>query len=508
MEKSRTHYVVLNSTVSSLIYIVNIFIKFISRSIFVHFLSKEYLGINTLLLSLVGILSLSELGIGQAIIYSLYEPLATKNFQKIKALVELYKKIYAVIGGIVALLGLFLFPVLPLIVKNNHVSNLSLIFFLFLLNSVVSYFYSYNTSLLSADQKNYIVTLNNFCFQLILFLSQTIILIMTHNFIYYLVSNVVFTILSNISLGLIVKKKYSFLYEVTPCKIGKSTYEVMIKNTIGNFLDKIGSTVVNATDNIYISMFSSVALVGIYNNYYLIVSSILSFINQISLSVLGSIGNLAIENDSDKSYKIFINHNFINYLFIYIFSVPLLHLSTSFVGLWVGKTYALPKVTVLLIAINFILQCYRNTALTFNTAYGLSWYTKWKVIVECIANVGFSALFLIKFHMGINGVILGTICSSILVVEWWEPYALFKYGFKISIKPYLLKIPKQVICLGINIIVVSIIINNIEVLGWFSLFYKAICSVLLSLILFVFMFRKSDEFKYTVNMIKKILHRR
>lgn len=510
MKKSRTHYAVLNSTVSSVIFIVNTIVKFIGRSVFIYYLGKDYLGVNGLFTSIISVLSLSELGIGGAIVYSLYKPLVDEDKVKIKSLIVLYKKIYRIIGLIVATIGLLLLPFIPQITNYSTIPNLTLIYLLFLFNSVMSYFFAYNASLLSADQKGYVITINNFLFSLLAFVFQVIFLIVTKSFIIYLLISIACTLLGNIVLMLKVRKEYHHLDEVQPTHLDIETVNELKKNTAGNLMDRIGDTVVNTTDNIYISMFVGLGVVGIYNNYILVASAIQGFIGQISSSITGSLGNMAASNNGDREIDIFLKHNFINYSFIYFCCIGLLSLLQDFTKLWVGEAFLLPMMTLVLIVIKLALSMYRNTALTFISAYGLSWNTRWKVIIECILNAGLSALFLIPFHLGLNGVLLGTIFSTILVVEWWEPYAVFKYGFRTSMMS-LLKYFKlmffHALMLVFSCIFILSIVKHIIVTGWIMLFVKGFCVLGLSFICFVLIFGRSNEFKYMLGIVQRILRR-
>ena len=507
MKKSRTHYAVLNSTVSSVIFIVNTILRFVMRSVFIFYLGKEYLGINSLFTSVIGVLSLSELGIGGAIVYSLYRPLAEDDRVKIKSLIVLYKRIYRLIGLIVAVLGLLLLPFLPQITNHSTLPHLVMIYLLFLFNSVSSYFFAYNASLLNADQKGYVITINNFIFSVFTFVFQLIFLIWTKNFVAYLLVSVVFTMLGNIVLMVKAHREYRYLDNVKAQSLDTDTISILKKTTAGNLMDRIGGTVVDTTDNIYISMFVGLATVGVYNNYILVAVALQGFIEQISASITGSLGNMAAADDGDKAYEVFLKHNFINFSLMFFCMIGLMTMLQDFIRLWVGASYILPLTTLILIVIKLSLKIYRNTSLTFISAYGLSWNTRWKVVVECILNVGLSALFLIPLHLGLNGVLLGTIFSTILVVEWWEPYVVFKYGIKRPIGNYVKIAILQFLSLILSCAFVYSIVRHIVVAGWIMLFVKGFCVLGLSLICFILIYGRSSEFKYMLGMVQRILRR-
>ena len=505
MNKSRTDYAIINSSVSAVIFFINTILKFIGRSVFIYFLGKAYLGVNSLFTSIIGILSLSELGIGPAIVYSLYKPLAQDDHIKVKSLMVIYKKIYIIIGVIVTVLGVGLLPFIPNIVGKTNIPNIIWIYLLFLCNSVVSYFFSYNRSLLSADQKNYLITINDFIFSTITQVLQMVILWKTKNFILYLLVAIFFSVLGNIYLKRRVDKEYSFLSGISPQKLDNETKKELRQNTLGNLIGKIGIVVVMTTDNIYISLFSGVVNVGLYNNYMLAINAANSLISQINNSLTGSLGNLSVTENGNKSYQVFRKNHFINYFITSIFIISFVYLLNDFIYLWLGKGCQLPTITIFLIIINYMLLTYRNVVTSFNVAYGLTYHLRWKVFFECGANILFSAFFLIILKLGLNGVILGTIFSTIFVVEWWEPYVLFKYGFKKSFIQFIPCVIRQVISLIVVIIMVGILLPSFKVYFWWQLILKAIIVLVLSIVFLSFLFWNSEEMKYMRKLIFSLL---
>lgn len=153
---SRFKNSVRNAAYQSISTVVTLALNFISRTVFIHYLDITYLGISGLFTDVLGVLSLAELGIGTAMVYSLYKPAAENDKETIKAYLQLYKIAYRVIAGIVAALGLLLLPFLKYIITGaDGVDNLSAYYLIFLFNSVISYFVSYKFSLPTAEQKQY-----------------------------------------------------------------------------------------------------------------------------------------------------------------------------------------------------------------------------------------------------------------------------------------------------------------------------------------------------------------
>jgi O-antigen/teichoic acid export membrane protein len=246
-------------------------------------------------------LSLVELGIGAAIIFSLYKPLAENNIKKVRALMQLYKKSYNVIGLVIALLGICITPFLSFLIKEvPNVQNLNLIFILFVINSAISYFFAYKRNLIIADQHRYIATIYRYTFYSILNIFQIVFLYITKNYIIFLVLQITSTLLENICIAERADKMYPFLKEKGHEKLDNITMREIKKNTSAMILHKIGGVIVNSTDNILISMKVGIAWTGLYSNYQLIINALNTVIEQFFTAITASIGNLAATESKGK----------------------------------------------------------------------------------------------------------------------------------------------------------------------------------------------------------------
>lgn len=437
--KSRTHYSVLNSTVSFFIYLLRLIVAFFVRTFFIKYLGVEYLGLNGLFTNILSFLSLAELGIGTTIVYELYRPLAQKNNEEIRAFMRLYKKAYTIIGIVIGVVGVTIIPFLPTIVGHNDIPNVNILYVLFLTNSVASYFFTYKRSLLNADQQNFKTVINDFVFYVLLSVVQVGLLIGTKSFVLYLVVQIVSTILSNLSISFLVDRQYPFLRYGSVAKLPKSKIHSLVKNVVGNLSSQIGSIVVLGSDNILISMFVGLSAVGLYSNYTLITNAAKSLIQQVTNSVTSSIGNLLASNNRERHYEVFKTYLFINTTFDYFCCVGMFALLNPFITIWIGKEYVLPNHTVMLICIYMGLLIYQNTVRNYSSAYGLFWEQRLKPLFEAVVNLAVSVLLLKVFHMGIDGVLYGTIASTLLVDAWYEPIVVFKYGMLRSARWYFLK---------------------------------------------------------------------
>ena len=278
-DNSRTKKAGINSVFGLLSYVINVLIQFFLQRVFVRILGYEFLGLNSVLTTIISTLSIAELGIGSAIAFSLYKPISEGDTVKIGALMRLYKKIYSIIGLIVLCIGLCLIPALPAITKNEFtIIELLPVYSIFLGNSVLSYFFTYNQTLLSADQKNYILSIISTVTRIFMSVLQLVVLYVFENYVIYLVVMLVCTVLSNLFVCILVWKKYPYI------RRGDEKLDVDEKARIkGNvtalIYHKIGNYLVTGTDSLIISAFLGTAFAGFYANYTLISNSITSIVS-------------------------------------------------------------------------------------------------------------------------------------------------------------------------------------------------------------------------------------
>lgn len=212
---------------------LGLLISFFARIVFIQILGKEYLGLNGLFTNILSLLSLVELGIGPAITYSLYKPLAHKDISKVKSLMRLYKKAYITIGILILILGLLMMTFLEVFIKTiPDIPYIHLIFFLFVLNSAISYFYSYKRALIISDQKRYIATIYRYSFFILLNIIQIFMLYLTQNFILFLICQILVTLAENI----VVSKKADKLYPYLKEKISKRLIKKHLKKLLKTYV--------------------------------------------------------------------------------------------------------------------------------------------------------------------------------------------------------------------------------------------------------------------------------
>ena len=505
-QRSRTENSIINSAMSIVTQVLTVVLNFAVKTVFIKMLSDEYLGVNGLFTNIITMLSLADLGIGIAIPYSLYKPLAKKDEHKINVLMNFYKKVYTIIGIAVLLIGLSLTPFLGLIIKDipKNVPHLSLIYILFVIHSASSYFFVYKKFLIDSDQKGYITSRIIFTFSTLLSIIQIILLVTTKNYILFLLSSIILVIIQNIYISSKANKLYPFIKNKTDEKLEKEDMEGIKKNVSSLFIYKVGTVIMNGTDNIIISKFIGLIIVGFYSNYVLIINSITTVLNQIFNAITSSIGNLVVTTNKKRSKEVYDNLNFANFWLYALFGVCIIVLINPFINIWIGKKYVMGFSIVFLLVLNFYVLGMQSVTNSFRNAYGLFWIAKYRPIIMVIINIVISVV-LVQF-IGIEGVLIGTLISRLVTTAWLDPYIVHKYGFEISPKSYYIDYLKYLVIFIAISIILNYFVSMIAINNIFILILIAILVVIIVNVILVLLFFKTSEFNYFYDKIKKIRH--
>ena len=509
MKKSRTDYATLNTSIALAIQPFQALIGFVSRTVFLNILGVTYLGLNNYLSSLVSMLSLAELGIGGAMTYALYSPLARKDHGKINAFMILFKKLYRMIGIGIFIFGTILAVFLPYIIKDYPVNReVYIVYFLFVFNSASSYFFSYKRTLLYVDQRNYVMTSIDFGLSVLRAVLQIGVLIYTKNFVIYLLVGIFMNILGNLIMSSIVDRMYDYLYNEEITSITREEKSKFVKNVKGNIVGRIGETIVFQTDSLLMGAYISLTAIGLYGNYIFVLGFLSLLVNTTINPVVSSIGNLIHSEDITLIAKInFIKKfQFIVFSMVYLLSMGFLIFINPFITIWLGKDFLFDIGVVILIVVNFFLTNYRRPALILISIYGLSYEQNKKVLVEITLNIVLSLYYLVVLDLGVAGILLGTICSTVVTCIWYEPYSVFKYGMKSSAKEYFKTMVKHFTVFTISI--VFIILLDVFVFSKQEFIVTIFMKILLYVGVFsiyIYLYRNHEAGKLIVRMMRKIL---
>lgn len=409
--------------------IVLLVFPFIIRTVIIYVLGEEYLGLSSLFTSVFSLLNLSELGFGSALVYSMYRPIEEHNDAQVCALLNFYRKVYHIIGIIVLGIGLMLIPFLRQLIKGTWPQNINIyvLYIIYLLNTVFSYFiFAYKKALITAYQRNDIISHVNSIVNIAMYILQLIILFSTKNYYAYVLMIPFFTIVENVWVGIIANREFGNIQ----C-VGKISQQDTLKikdHVKGIALQKICSTSRNTFDSIVISMYLGLKAIVVYNNYFYIMTSIHSLMYLIPNAIRASVGNSLVSSDMYKNYNDFKTFSFIyNWISIW-FSVSLLCLYQPFMLIWMGEDRLVSMVTVSLFCIYFYELNTADIIALYKDAAGLWWQGRYRTIIEAIANLILN--FVMGKIWGMNGILLATIFTSLFGGIAYGGYIVYHYCFK------------------------------------------------------------------------------
>lgn len=504
----RTRYAIKNASTMIVTYILTIGVSFIMRAVFIKELGDQYLGLNGVFNSVLSVLSISDLGMESVFAYLLYRPLAENNQEAIREFIALFRKLYVFVGMFIFLVGLSVLPFLPSIIgsQGRSLNDVTLIYLVMLINSAMSYLFTYNRTILNANQKNYIITSVTFIANIVVNILQIIGLYLISSMLLYVTFFLISTLSINLILSHIVLKNYPFLHGLPKrIRINKNDKTILIQNTVGGLSNKLGSIVVFASDNILLSLFVNLSIVGLYSNYTMILNSLSGLIQKVLGTLTASVGNLAVKNP-EKGLKVFKQLNFYLTIIAFFVAPQLLTLFRPLIEFWIGSKYVLSQYIVLLIVINFILQISRLPALTYIDAYGLQWVQKWKSVIEAILNIMLSLVALKIFNLGLVGILMGTIGSTALFVLWYEPFIVFRYAFQLSKVDqirHLIKILFEKLWLILPIVISWVCMHFISGTGILIILKLMLINLAIGIGLFFILFWRRSEIRYIFKLIHK-----
>lgn len=500
----RSIYSVKNSITSLISNLVATVLGFIAQACFIRVLGAEYLGLNGLFTNVLTVLSFFELGIGNAIVFHLYKPISNNNVEKMKSLMNFYKKAYNIIALVVLVCGLMIIPFLNIIVGKITIDiNIVLIYIMFLISTVSSYLLMYKRNLIYANQKSYIINIVHIAYLVILNFFQLLFLYLTKNYYIYLGIKIVCQILENIVNSVIANKLYPFIKEKNIAQLDKDTRTDIFNKVKALIFHKVGTVVVTGTDNILISSFFGVKLVGLYSNYSIIINAVNTLFGQIITSTTASVGDLLTTKDTNKKYNVFSKVRFINFILASIGSIGIFVSSESFISLWVGKEYILNNFIVIVLILNCFQNIMKCTYNTFKDSGGIWIEDRHIPIIESIVNLICSLVFLHVF--GLAGVFIGTLISSLILWLYSYPKYVYNKLFKRSYIQYLKETLSYLIIFVFSAFITYVIAKRIYINNIYLEFIKClILSLIIPSIIYIIIFRKTNDFKYFIQLIKTI----
>lgn len=422
--------------------VITILFPFIIRTVIIKKIGMDYAGLNGIFTSVLMMLSISELGFGAALVYSMYKPIANADNEKVCALLNFYRKVYRIVGCLILALGLVLLPFIRSFINGEVPAdiNVYVLYLVFLLNTVIGYFaFSYKSALLTASQREDISNRIIICVNLVMYAAQLIVLYLWKNYMAYVLLMPIFTVITNVVRAIVVDK----VYPQYRCHgyIEKHELKEIYKNVGALIGDKISGTVLLSSDTIVISSVLGLTAVACYNNYYMVISAVCSLIMVLFDSIRPSIGNSIVTESREKNYRDFCK---ISSLFLWISgfcSIAMICLFQPFMRIWVGEKYLLSTATVIMFGVYFFGWKMLDMLILYRDAAGMWWSLRYRPYVVSVLNIAMNILLVHLY--GLEGVVFVTLFTSVCISYPWILYILFKGYFKDKPWAYLKHLARQ-----------------------------------------------------------------
>lgn len=506
--KSRENNILKTSGAGMFSTVLTTLLSFGYRTVFIHILSASYLGVEGLFSNILKLLSLAELGISTAIVYRFYKPISENDIDKVGQLLRFFKRIYGIIALVILTVGLSILPFLSYLIKDAsevpHDINIYTTYLLYLLMQVSTYLFSYKLTVLTADQKQYMVSLFNVVTKATTYAAQIIVLIIWKNFVLSLILNIAITVILNIIMSSIVTHQYKEVFAVKTM-LPQDERRQIYKDTFATLCHKIGGIVANGTDSIVISSFIGITVAGIYSNYHMIIYSLITIMQQVTGNFTASLGNAAVEKTGKEQFEDYKKLFFVTLWLSAYLTTCVYVLIDKFMLTWTNNTdMLLDKITVVLIVVMLFIEIVRYITHSYINCNGLFVKDKIRPLIEAFINLVVSIIAV--QYCGLAGVFIGTIVSKICTSTWREPYLIFKHVFHVPVWNYW----KMFASFFVSSIIVGvatkyllrIIALPVNIFAW--ILEGIICTIIVNLF-FVCIFWKKDEFKFFKNKILKMV---
>lgn len=485
--------------------IILLLFPFITRTILIYYMGTLYLGLNSLFSSVLQILSLAELGFGSAVVFSMYEPMAYGDVDSVNALLNLYRRIYRIIGSIILVAGLLFMPLLSFVINGDIPNgiNIYILYLINLINTSLGYFlFAYKEALLTSSQRSDIISNIGTITSMLSNVFQIIILIWLRNYYIYSIVLPIITIIRSLAINYITKRMYPEY--VCSGQLENEQRNILQKQVTGLFIYKISGVFRNSFDSIILSAFLGLNILAKYNNYFYIMSAVTGIMGIITSSITASIGNSIVTENQDKNYRDFQKFQFLYMWIAGWFTVCLFCLYQPFIKLWVGEDLMFDNLIMAVFCIYFFVLKLGDMCFAYRQAVGLWWNDRYRPIIESAANLTLN-IILVK-SIGVTGVLLSTILCIIVINAFWGSRVLFIHYFTSKKQSsYLLRLIYFGMITFIACLLTKQVCSIITMTGVGELFIRAvICTVISNLVLWL-AYHWMPEYQDAMRFLKKVI---
>lgn len=451
MAGTRTQQYAKNFTATLISFVGTAIYSIVWRKMFISMLGVEYLGIGSLLGNVLGMLSLTELGIGTSIVFSLYKPIAEGNQAKMHTLIWLYRKIYAWLGLVVFVLGMILMPFLPDIAKGSeNIEHVYWIYFITLSSTVVSYYFSYNSTLFSATQREYVLTYFAQIFKFVNLGVAVAVLLVFQSYLALCIAGFVVALGDRIMVYFLARRNWPWLSTRPQEKLSEPEKREIVKNVKAMFFHKIGDYCINGTSSLIIGAFVNITAVGMFTNYLTLLNAIKPVATACFGNMTAGIGNLVATSSRERVYEVFQEINFLSCAVFGLVSMGFCVCANNIISVWLGSEYILDFTVVALIATDLYLYGMRQAPFLFRNGAGLFYNDRFSPLIQAVTNL-VVGLVMVQYW-GMAGVFFGTVVSGLVAPCWIRPFVLYRDYFGLPFRRYVGKYLLYAVTTGVPVV--------------------------------------------------------
>lgn len=501
--ESRLKNSIRNSAFGLFAEVTTLILGFIVRSVFVKCLAEDYLGVNGLFTNILQVLSFAELGIGNAIVFSLYKPIRDKDSLRIRQYVYFYKSAYKIIGFIVAILGLALVPFLNVIIvdKPDIPDNLIIIYLLYLANTVLSYFLVWKRTFMTANQERYIGTVVEQIFTIVQVIVQIVLLYTTHNFILYLATMIVCNQVRNVIISHICSKRYPVVNEKPQVELTKDEKKSIFDNVKALMVYKLSGVVLGSTDNILIQAIINFRSVSLYSNYSMLITNFRLLANQLLNGITASVGDLNASEDNNAKEDVFFKLLFVSFWLYGLLCVGFAVTANSLIAAWLGDKFNLSWSIVMAIAFSFYVEGMQFAGFTYRTTMGLFKESVAAPVVSAIINIILSIV--LGYKMGMAGIFIATGVSRLVTTTWVDGYLVFKKRLGKSPVRFYATYVAYFLFAAVVAVLLQAVLTLFDLYGWIGFIKAVLITAIVYNGLFVLVFAATRVFRDVLKMFFK-----
>ena len=507
MRIERTKNATRNIAVGMILKIYQLLVPFIIRTVMIHMLGMEYLGLNSLFTSILQVLNLAELGVGSAMVFSMYKPIAEDDSATINDLMKLYQVYYRIIGMIILVVGVGLTPFIPKLIKSDIPQglNIYILYFLNLAATVLSYWlFAYKNCLLTAHQRNDVISKVTIATNTAMYLGQILVLVLLKNYYVYLIIALLGQILLNICTAKASNKMFP---EYQPSKSFNKELSKGINHRIRDlFTSKVGEIIVNSADSIVISAFLGLTILASYNSYFYILSAILSFVTLFLQACTAGIGNSLITETIEKNYKDLKKMTLMVVWVAGFCSCCLMCLYQPFMKLWIGEDNILSVGCVVCFVIYFFFRCLNQLFVMYKDAAGMWHEDRFRPLTTALANLALN-LILVQF-IGIYGVLLSTVISTLAIGMPWIIHNLFTVIFHRAPKKFIRNLLFYIFISTISVGISYFVCEQLSFEGILTIIVRLIICCCIPNFIYLIAYRKTEEFEDAIQVVDRMCENR